>query len=168
MLLRVDVVGIVAISNNSKINACYNSGNIESTNSNIGGIVGSAIDGPVISNSFNNATISALETAGGIVGNNSEARMIVKYCYNTGDIYSSSGGIVGAIVGAIINSKNISNCEWCTKSVSYGIGYINSNNGAIYNENIDMKNILLVVNSDRAFIADTNNINNGYPILAWQ
>ena len=32
MLLKVDVAGIVAISNNSKINACYNSGNIESTN----------------------------------------------------------------------------------------------------------------------------------------
>lgn len=31
-----------------------------------------------------------------------------------------------------------------------------------------MPTVLSVINSDNAFVEDTNNINNGYPLLAWQ
>lgn len=32
----------------------------------------------------------------------------------------------------------------------------------------EMPSVISVINGDNAFVEDTNNINNGYPILKWQ
>ena len=53
-------------------------------------------------------------------------------------------------------------------TASYGISQYNSNEGASPLEASQMPSVISVINGDNAFVEDTNNINNGYPILKWQ
>ena len=51
---------------------------------------------------------------------------------------------------------------------SYGLGYYSSDYNASPLEASQMPSVISVINGDNAFVEDTNNINNGYPILKWQ
>lgn len=53
-------------------------------------------------------------------------------------------------------------------SASYGINYLKSNIGAEPLSQDEMPSVISVINGDNVFVEDTNNINNGYPILKWQ
>ena len=53
-------------------------------------------------------------------------------------------------------------------SASYGINYLKSNIGAEPLFQDEMPSVISVINGDNVFVEDTNNINNGYPILKWQ
>ena len=53
-------------------------------------------------------------------------------------------------------------------SASYGLGTYRSNQGAEPLSQDEMPSVISVINGDNAFVEDTNNINNGYPILKWQ
>ena len=164
------------------INGCYNFGNIEATNidnnisTNAGGIVGfndgSKGEG-IVTNCYNVGTIKGLTAnIGGIIGLN---RGVLQNSYNIGTIENTGeklGGIVGSnnrfvyegqeLIGKTTNS-------YCLENGS--INAFGENTGIAGEEcstktSSELKNLASTLGS--AFKADTNNINNGYPILSWQ
>ena len=130
-------VGGIAALTYGTIDLCYNSGKIKSewTGSStsyvsfVGGIAGFAEDGSIISNSYNEGTITTpyhdLTTfvqMGGIAGC---TKGTIDNCYNTADIYNGNGnnncdtgGITGFLSGNIINSYNIGtvSSEYCNST----------------------------------------------------
>lgn len=138
---RIDRGATVDIKN------CYALGNVTGVR---GGIVGSSGD------RYNNLTTITLDN-----------------CYFKGRIdyttdYSSYD--VDGLVGDRGDKVTITNSKYLEKSL-----YLNGElqpddeNAATEEEmNTYMKSVLEVVNGDGAFKEDTNNINNGYPILSWQ
>ena len=164
------------------INGCYNFGNIEATNidnnisTNAGGIVGfndgSKGEG-IVTNCYNVGTIKGLTAnIGGIIGLN---RGVLQNSYNIGTIENTGeklGGIVGSnnrfvyegqeLIGKTTNS-------YCLENGS--INAFGENTGIAGEEcstktSSELKNLASTLGS--AFKTDTNNINNGYPILSWQ
>ena len=211
----------------SKIEKCYNKGNITSDKENfsVGGIVGQQGESSMIIKCMNDGIISAYRTAGGIVGHSTTSSSVIesfnmnnisvveyasggicgdakssniKNCYNIGDINGNkySGGIVGfnrnnentnKIPNIIINCYNIGNITGNSLASSIALKQIglvkisncyyleNTLNGA--NETNEIEGVILKTseglkgiadNLGSAFKTDTNNINNGYPILSWQ
>ncbi len=155
---------------------CANYGNItKNVDSNfLGGIAG-YFKG-TITNSFNAGNIlmnNNQNNVGGIVG---DIFGNVLNCYNVGNITTqaySAGGIIGYIdagnTGSLMNCYNKGNVESL-------LGNINSI-GELIGANVqEMKIINSYISSDTftaldlgsAYTEDTENINNGYPILAWQ
>lgn len=63
-------------------------------------------------------------------------------------------------------STSLNNCKWQTGTYSKGIGL--GNGDTIESEEKDMPSILSIINMENCFKEDTENINNGYPILTWQ
>ena len=62
----------------------------------------------------------------------------------------------------------LKNNYYLNTSANYGLGYYQSNQGAESLSQDEMPSVISVINGDNAFVEDTNNINNGYPILKWQ
>ena len=127
------------------INYCYNIGTIE-------------LEG--------NATWSAI---GGISGRVKDGD--VKSCYNNSSIITSqdpttSSLVIGQIIGQLANSGKATNCAYKTGMQNSGIG-IKSDGCIDETEGLDdLPDILSIIGNE--FKDDTNNINNGYPILTWQ
>ncbi len=145
-----------------------------------GGIVGGLTvpkGGTVtISGCANTASVTGT-TAGGILGcwsgNAKLGDAVIQSCYNTGAINGSSrtGGIVGQL-----NKGTVSDC--------YNIGEITGTNidgicgfkatvsDCFYTNPETGKGVKVSSPAEmklsNVFVADENNINNGYPILAWQ
>lgn len=93
----------------STIEGCFNKTNVISNSTNIGGIVGTAVDNCMIKNSGNLGNIQANSTVGGIVGGNQAQ---VENCYNIGEIKSeitNAGGIIGVNNGIVTNCYNTGN-----------------------------------------------------------
>ena len=93
----------------STIEGCFNKTNVISNSTNIGGIVGTAVDNCMIKNSGNLGNIQANSTVGGIVGVNQAQ---VENCYNIGEIKSeitNAGGIIGVNNGIVTNCYNTGN-----------------------------------------------------------
>lgn len=182
--------------NNSKVINCCNKININATNQfMIGGIAGQVYDNCSIKRCYNEGEIIADNNVGGIAGND-DGNSIIKDCYNIGSATgiadtSSSGGIAGdvqnnskvincysigyitgndltgSIVGQLRISTNgkVENCYYLENTV-------NGANETVIREEItvktseELKSMASTLGS--AFKEDTNNINNGYPILSWQ
>ena len=116
-------------------------------------------------------------SAGGIVENygnhSSNKTLIIDNCYYKGRIDLNNNYLnnyIDGLVGGLGTNKEITNSKYLEKSL-----YVNGElqpddeNAATEEEmNSYMKSVLEVVNGDGAFKEDTNNINNGYPILSWQ
>ena len=145
-----------------------------------------------VENSYNAAKIYGEHEPGGIVGGSTAQ---ISNVYNLGVVLSSSGG--GGIVGqlydpsgaGIYNSYNIGKTNaggivgdvyqnqnrfklyenyYLEDSAFYGVLSAKSNDGAEPLSQDKMPSVISVINGDNAFVEDTNNINNGYPILKWQ
>ena len=141
------IVGSIGGGATVDIKNCYALGNVTGVR---GGIVGSSGD------RYSNLTTITLDN-----------------CYFKGRIdyttdYSSYD--VDGLVGDRGDKVTITNSKYLEKSL-----YLNGElqpddeNAATEEEmNSYMKSVLEVVNEDGAFKEDTNNINNGYPILSWQ
>ncbi len=152
-----------------RITNCANYGNISGNENNVGGIVG-YFKGNIL-NCFNNGEINTTVGAvGGIVGSIAGK---VQNCYNTKMVKGDR--VVGGIVGHLERAYHslIENC--------YNIGNVtgvNGNVGEIFGRNTNnMSEIVNCYNSSDTFSAsdlgaefeeDTENINQGYPILKWQ
>lgn len=129
-------------------------------------------------NCYNTGTITGYNHAGGIVafelGGGSNAKSIVKNCYNRGTVkatstnewFNGAGGITGN--RGSTGSSTYSNNYWLsTSGPTYGIGGdINNNTGATSKTASQLKALTSTLGS--AYKADSNNINSGYPILSWQ
>ena len=108
------------------------------------------------------------DNVGGIVG---DLHGDIINCYNTGEIISQ-GQIVGGLVGTIIECENFSN-NYNVATVT-GVGehvdiLLGLNQCAVSLKNCYVKgDSFTASNLGEAFKDDTNNINNGYPILQWQ
>lgn len=119
------------------IKSCYNKGAINEIYTGSGGTVG----------------------IGGIVGYDYNGR--IENCYNVGIITSERKGGIGSIVGFSAND-NIKNCYFDSSSSFYGTGIPLKSDMMKTEEFVDMLN-----NHDpkRPYEYDSNNINEGYPIL---
>lgn len=67
------------------------------------------------------------------------------------------------------NTLRYTNCAYLAGICEKGVGYGGNSLGITEYQNIsDFPSVLEIVNGDNAFKADTNNKNNGYPILEWE
>lgn len=187
--------GIVGKSFAGNIFNCYNNGNIEQNNFSVGGITGGA-DNTIVKNCYNSGEITGVGQVGGIVGRISATSIL--NCYNSGKIISNkeaSGGIVGSgyntiikecyhkgnisgkseqkpnafeggIAGGSYSADNIELCKWHSDTIEYAVGSLGITDG--YTINLEMLDIISIINDENTFKEDTNNINNGYPILNWE
>ena len=150
------------------IDECCNFGNIEVDYAQVGGIIGGTFAGNTeINNCYNvgnikGTNIGNLGRIGGIIGiayswNGSE-NITISNCYNAGEI--SREAVYGGIIGLLYcNTFNFSNCYFensCDNGSNTGIQSIDS---------ITLKSYANILGE--AYTNDSNNINNGYPILRW-
>ena len=168
----------------------YNGGNITNESGDLtGGISGGWKS---ITNTYNFASLTTGGgSAAGIIGWKAD----VYSSYNLGHITNGSGilgvavypnDIIGNYNSGIVSDGGILSYEydkWSTDSqidivvkrngylqgtAKYGLGMYQSNQGAESLSQEEMPSVISVINGDNAFVEDTNNINNGYPILKWQ
>lgn len=131
--------GIMGYANYAGFNIenCTNAGTITSTNKSAGGIGGELIVSgtATINNCKNEGKVSGKTASGGIVGQNSRKELIIKNCYNNGNVTSSSN-CVGGIGGVLANCEVI----YC-----YNNGKINGTNiiGGIVGECYYMSSVTL-------------------------
>ena len=159
--------GIIAFSVSSEIIECYNIGEIVG-NEGIAGIVGWGYN-MKINSCYNNAIITGTTKVAGICGiigiYGEGTQNYIENCYNSKNISFSTIG--GAIANYIISGEML----YC-KNNYYVENTVNSSNenitidGVILKTSEDLKNSASILGE--TFKEDSNNINNGYPILAWQ
>ena len=164
--------GIVGYANKGiNIEKCYNNGNITGAY-NIGGICGSMVNSN-ISSCYNTGNLTGNSDDASVIGgicseistNNNDTGSKIQNCYNIGRISSKNSNILGAIVGKTKSTKYTISNNYFLENM------INGNNGTIFDGTIkktseEMKNIENNLEND--FEKDTENINDGYPILQWQ
>ena len=170
------VGGIVGNAPNTTIQNCLFSGSVTTTKNKgayVGGIAGyaggsSTAAKTTITGCVNKATVTgeATDNAGGIAGYAQFGT--ISYCYNTGKVSGKTGyaaGIVGSLYkkSAINYSYDIGN----SLTYVYGFKYTNAKVTNSYVGN-GASNLLNEGDGNISFVADENNINNGYPILSWQ
>ena len=146
-----DVGGITgcaeAYQNYNYTRNCYNLGKVEGTSENSNDV-------------------------GGVVG---YAQREIKNCYNSGELLvnqNSKANDVGGIL-AYSNSATLTNNYYLTGTAKVGLSNIfgsvqTEDKAGSYEATDTMPSVISVINGQNAFIEDTKNINNGYPILSWQ
>ena len=142
----------------------------------IGGITGALYNNSTVNNVFNigKLTINAntVLNAGGINGSTDGGSNInMNSAYNTGiiDLKNGNSKEIGSISG--VDFKKFTNCYYLKGTYDVGVGGSDTVTGVKEWDSIDeFPSVLEVINSgeDKAFKEDTNNENNGYPILEWQ
>ena len=162
---------------NCEINECYNKGNIVSTGkndqeaSNAGGIVG--FSRAIVSNCYNTGMVTGqFNDVGGIEGMNQGGTL--ENCYNTGIVsgaVAKTGGIVGENFNYTTNgyqAGKIVNC-YSLEGVAtnlYGVNEATIGSECSFKTSDELKSLYEVLGN--AFKEDTENKNNGYPILSWE
>lgn len=121
-----------------------------------------------IINCYNTGSIEAIRPAG--ISGQSIQKSIVKNCYNIGNVtkvegythvdYSHYG-----IVAVLRDEDEINNCYYLNGSVNNGID-IDECECVINKTSEELKLLYSVLG--KSFREDTDNINNGYPILFYQ
>lgn len=177
--------GIVGKLQGGTIENCSFAGSVSAKRNYVGGIVGNVLTNSKVASSVISCSNSAAvtgATAGGIIGDTT-AKVNVKYCYNTGTISgtSRSGGITGRqTAGTLAYCYNIgeskcgvsgftnaavTNCYYLTQTATPG-----GTSADKFVQITDKDTLLSNLNAGEthAFVADTKNKNNGYPILTWQ
>ena len=155
------------------IENCVNYAAVSGTDSKgYGGIVGSAWNAGMIKNCYNAGTVSTAASypAGGIAG---ELEITMVNCYNVGTVTAAKASYAGALT-ATLKGGTITNCYYLDGSAAGGgVAYVNSGttDGAISKSEAEMKtsDFIAALNAGgNAFVADKDNINDGYPVLSWQ
>ncbi|MGM9608105.1 MAG: S-layer homology domain-containing protein [Oscillospiraceae bacterium] len=175
------IVGRIGETNTGVIvENCANFAQVKSTDAKgVGGIVGSAWDsGGVIRNCYNAGYITTTYSspAGGIVGTNEG--MDIYNCYNIG-IIDTNGQSRGRGIGShdtgtytVDNCYFLSGCGDDADNPGYYKGVskkISVNVTEMTAEELKSEETLAKLNANGVtFVADVNNINNGYPVLWFQ
>ena len=177
--IRTHVTGIALVNYNC-IKNCINEADLEgesqSPNSNctVGAYASGICNGNIglISNCYNTGNLKAngynVAIVGGICATSGEATASQEVnCYNIGNITGNcvmnsarNGGIIGL---SVENVDTIVNCHYLD-TISTTVSYT----GAKIQTESTMKSEAFIENLGYAYQKDENNINNGYPILAWQ
>ena len=153
-------LGGIAGMSSGNIDSCYNTGVLTGEERGVGGIAGMSSGN--IDSCYNTGVLTGEERVGGIAGqqyNNDNAK--ISNSYNVGKINNADMG--SGIIGALVTGKLENNF--------YLENIVNGGNGTPFDGSTaktmeEMKNIYTSLGN--AFKADSNNINNGYPILSWQ
>ncbi len=139
------------------------------TDLNTGGIVGT-LHGTVL-NCYNVGSVSAREdrtnrAVGGIVGT-AESSAIIQNSYNIGTVSGPAAGI-GAAVG--MNSGNLVNTYYLQGTAANAFAENKAASASDVQEKTaaEMKTDLFAFTLGDAFNKDTDNSNNGFPVLKWQ
>lgn len=142
----------------------------------VGGVVGYINNKSMLTNCYSSCSVKASSTStyvGGIVGRGYNYSTI-KYCYYIGSVDASTN-FRGAIAGSLNSTCTVSYCYYnCNVS-----GAVNSSDGTNYcslttemmKGDAETEGTLLYYfkqGGSTSWVEDTENINNGYPILTWQ
>ena len=147
------IVGRVG-SSGGTIRGCANLGDISGSNS-VGGIVGYAYYGVTASHCYNRGAVTAeVSKAGGIVGYMNDTGAKFSNCYTTGAV---KGNDSAAVVGKK-SSGSISGC--------YYLDTLGTDGNAIAKTSEELK--ALASTLGEPFMTDPADVNDGYPIFAWQ
>lgn len=163
------IIGVkMGIVQNCTIAKCYNNGTVNGRCS--GGINGAGKN-LKIQDCYNTGTIQGNQNIGGITGW-LDANGSLTNCYNIGKVSGTPEKWVGGVLGRYNDLPTLSNCYNLNTSSAYAVG---DDNGAWGNlDNIweghivtkteeGMKGLASTLGSN--WMEDTNNVNNGYPIL---
>ncbi len=163
--------GIVAVgSNDAVIDRCYFAGTIAG-NSDVGGIVGTAQYGVDITNCYNAGHIESPNGwfVGGIVGSAYDTGTTIANCYNIGTIVAAESFLSKPepIVGDAEYKVMLQNCYFLDN------GTFEEASGIVKKSESDMKSETMITllnggQESQPWQLDTKNLNNGYPVFAWQ
>lgn len=177
------------ITRGGKVQNCYNTGkivakqNIEENNFSVGGIVCNTYYDETgsrniceITNSYNLGEILSTSSKngrymGGILGYIQNGYAKVENCYQTGNVVAitPAGAYIAGITGYIREGPYITIKDCASTSNTIGVS-ANANVINVVGNQTDLPDVLEIINieSEEVFVEDTENINNGYPILKWQ
>ena len=172
------IKNISGIGNAESISNCYNTGNIkvyfDNENADQLYVAGIMFGGEnSIQNCYNLGEIECKNNKIYIAGIEANAQNgEINNCYSIGKLNAEGNTItLGALTGYTRNQV-ITNSKWLAGTADKAIGSESTNvtkNNIEQISNIeDTPTLLSVINSENSFEEDTNNINNGYPILSWQ
>ncbi|MCM1364536.1 MAG: bacterial Ig-like domain-containing protein, partial [Faecalibacterium sp.] len=184
------IVGTVRDGGSSKIENCYNIGNVYSSyktengvygGTHIGGIVGhlaTTADGRevnvIVENCYNTGKIVGLNTVGGIAGMLQDGHKVLN-CYNTGEVMvvTENENMIdtyGAVIGGATSKNIIENCYYDNTNINKGVcdnfGITDTTIGKTADE---MKSAEFLALLGDSFKQDKYClVNSGYPLLSYQ
>ena len=144
----------------------YNRGSVSGSNL-VGGICAQIYIGGTVSDVYNLGTVQATDTAGGITGVFRWGT--IKSAYNAGIVKATAKGGVAGRLEASSSSRTVQNVFYSDEYEA--IGNLNGctiQNGTATAKTSDGLKALTSEALGGGFAADTNGINSGYPVLAWQ
>ena len=144
-----------------KVENCANYADVTGAGSCIGGILGYSTNQFTISNSYNSGSISGKWYPSGISAFGTNSNSKIENCYNIGEIKNTNSGTYNAGIAA--NFKGAATN--CYRTQPETESYASNKNGT---STLITTPDALLTNLGNAFVEDTDNINNGYPILSWQ
>lgn len=165
------VAGYVQSSSSEALTDSYNLGAVSGNNL-VGGIAGNLYNGGTVKNTYNLGTVEATSStgaAGGILGNFRYGT--IQSAYNAGTIKAKyAGGVAGRLEAS--GSGGFKILEQVYFADEYdAVGNLNGctiQNGEAAALSSDALKALTSEELGEGFAADTNGINSGYPVLAWQ
>ncbi len=161
------IAGRVQSNASNALTDSYNTGRITGV-ANVGGIAGHLYNGGGIQNVYNTGSVSASKgVAGGIVG--AFRYGTLKNAYNAGLVEASAKGGVAGRLDWNNGAKTVQNVFYSNEYEA--VGNLNSctiQNGTATAKTSDGLKALTSEDLGGGFAADTNGINSGYPVLAWQ
>ncbi|MCI6604672.1 MAG: S-layer homology domain-containing protein [Clostridiales bacterium] len=165
------VVGCVQSKSSTAMTECFYTGKVKGA-SLVGGLVGDLYNGGTITDCYNTGSVTATSpsgAAGGLLGNFRYGTLKNSYS-STVPTAVKAGSILGRLEDpqqrTLEKVYGLSN-EAVTETVGNLNGYAIQNGTATLKTEDELKALTSADLSDK-FTADSENINRGYPILAWQ
>lgn len=149
----------------------YNRGSVSGSNL-VGGICAQIYIGGTVSDVYNLGTVQATgtagtPTAGGITGVFRWGT--IKSAYNAGIVKATAKGGVAGRLEASSSSRTVQNVFYSDEYEAVGnLNGCTIQNGTATAKTFDELKALTSEDLGDGFAADTNGINSGYPVLAWQ
>jgi len=151
-----NLAGILGCSANTKITItnCVNNNKVIATGHNVSGIVGitsATNENLLIEKCLNKSKIQCYGSGAGIAGRIQSKNSEIKECKNEGEIYSSTGGLIGGVVSYVAESSAteayVATIEKCVNTgyVHAGGTSIHANAGGILG-GVDMGEVVTVKN----------------------
>lgn len=144
----------------------YNRGSVSGSNL-VGGICAQIYIGGTVSDVYNLGAVQATGTAGGITGVFRWGT--IKSAYNAGIVKATAKGGVAGRLEASNSSRTVQNVFYSDEYEAVGnLNGCTIQNGTATAKTSDELKALTSEDLGDGFAADTNGINSGYPVLAWQ
>lgn len=144
----------------------YNRGSVSGSNL-VGGICAQIYIGGTVSDVYNLGAVQATGTAGGITGVFRWGT--IKSAYNAGIVKATAKGGVAGRLEASSSSRTVQNVFYSDEYEAVGnLNGCTIQNGTATAKTSDGLKALTSEDLGGGFAADTNGINSGYPVLAWQ